>query len=95
MPSLLEYFPNLSRLVLKSLDTRCTTVQALARVRLSRFQLARQHRNMSDLLALLKASNVRDFRSWHSLRGESHVRWTRSSRGDDFMSDVWYAMGPA
>lgn len=93
MPDLLEYFPNLSRLVLKSLDTRCTTAEALARVRLSRFQLALQHRNISNLLALLKASGVREFRSWHSLRGDSHVRWIRSSRSDEFMSDVWYALG--
>lgn len=93
MPSLLQCFPNLKRLVLKSHDTRCTTAEALARVQLSRFQLARQHRSISDLLALLKASDVREFRGWHSLRGDSHVRWTRSSRGDNFQSDVWYATG--
>ncbi|TKA55785.1 hypothetical protein B0A53_02923 [Rhodotorula sp. CCFEE 5036] len=95
MPKLLPILPNLTRLILKSHDTRCTTAEALARVQLSRFQLARQHRNVSDLLALLKASDIREFRSWHSLRGDSHVRWIRSSRGDDFKSDVWYAMGTA
>ncbi|GAA5863690.1 hypothetical protein JCM3774_001215 [Rhodotorula dairenensis] len=91
MPDLLRLFPNLRRLLVRSHDTRCLSADALKRVRLGRYHLARQHRSISDLLALLRDSNVLDFRSWYSLRGDSYVRWTRSSPSEDFTSDVWYA----
>ncbi|GAA5985964.1 hypothetical protein JCM10908_006351 [Rhodotorula pacifica] len=92
MPGFLRLFPNLHRLILKSHDTRCTTAEALVRVQLSRFQLSRQHRNVSDLLSLLKETKVLDFRSWHSVRGDSHVRWTRRMPQENFTSEVWYAL---
>lgn len=80
------------RLVVDATDLFCPTAEhALARLRLSAWNLARQHPQVRALSLLAAESQIIDFRTWR-IRGsvDAWVRWTRRSPLDAFAVDVWY-----
>ncbi|POY71917.1 hypothetical protein BMF94_5053 [Rhodotorula taiwanensis] len=89
---LVKAAPHLVRLVVDATDLFCPTAEhALARLRLSAWNLARQHPQVRALSLLAAESQIIDFRTWR-IRGsvDAWVRWTRRSPLDAFAVDVWY-----
>lgn len=88
--SLVAGAPNLVVLSVNASDLSCADMhEARARTRLSKWELARHHSQVYDLILLVQETRVLDFRTWWSPHMDASVRWTRSRPDELFACDVW------